>query len=482
MKKKEIRKYTEEEIRDAFTGYMMLHSDNAEIKLALEHYTFLEIKEDGISTQYSAAAEDVKLFEELLSKMYETRDFGEEEFKKLDTLRNRVIDIQEQIAGFADRFAIYEYVFNRLEYAFEERDTYQEDLVLKKTLEFIFETDDNMIVNTRLLSVIGQLPVRMTKNHLCDLVMDGCKVYNGSEKKSFDAFLMNLREASGIGEISNFPEFSRFKEALDEFESANIRQIDKENFERLNSYLSDISGDLVQFNDVYTMLIAMINCMYINFLARDYTPEKPESAGEYVIIRGTHDLFTNEGSDVWETYVDSEGDDYNSRLEALSMHFEDFMGRQEINSQRAEKMYSVLESIASGQAESLAVIYGDTDIVKIADYISKLSGSSEYMRLSEDTISLGRADKKAEEAIDTADQSYIESQAGTFIIALKDRLKESDRRVSRAIMASVIEKLPVFFTDAKEVAGYISDAIKYCDDENEKQACLNSIMMIVENG
>ncbi|MCR5623874.1 MAG: hypothetical protein K6G11_01370 [Lachnospiraceae bacterium] len=564
-----VRNYTQDEIKSACLKYMVLQTKNAAIKLAMEHFTFTEIRHDGLNIYFEEAEKEVSEFETLLSLVFENAatqadvedaeanavaedveanavaedaeanamaedaeanavaedaeanavaedaeatDAGEtaenkgsfesvtqavskaEILERIATLRNRIIKISEIITGYADKFSIYEYVFNRLEYNFTSYENVPDDVATKQTLEFIFESDDNMLVNTRLLSVIGQLPIRMTKNHLCDLIIDGCKVYKGSEKSSYDGFLDNLREAAGLKRISHaFAYYDKFEEEVDFFSNLNIKEINENEFDELQERLEFITGELVSLSDIYFMLMSMINALYVICLSDSYGIKISKDLDESIIIRATYALFNDTPSDVWDV-TNPEGDGFADRLESLNPFFDSIIGQQEVNSEQSEMLYSVINHIVGAQKDDVYAAFGikgdaaqnqaENDIVRALDMISKLSGSSEFMELSDDEdISLGeKYEKKTEnDELDLADNDYILKNADAFCYELKEKLKGCDRRVARAIMAAILEKLPVFFREAKEVAEYIKDSLSSCDDENEKQACINAINMLIDS-
>ena len=47
-------------------------------------------------------------------------------------------------------------------------------------------------------------------------------------------------------------------------------------------------------------------------------------------------------------------------------------------------------------------------------------------------------------------------------------------------MANTLEKMPVFFTSAQEVADYVTDSLSSCDDEAEKYAAKQLLMEMIK--
>ncbi|MCR5202862.1 MAG: hypothetical protein K6D02_07245 [Lachnospiraceae bacterium] len=485
LKKKEVRKYTDEEIKTACAGYLTLMNENAAIRLMMEHYTFVEMKYEDLNPFFEICKADIDSVENMIDALYNSPEVNIKELEeKIVSLRRRIIRYAETITNYADRFAIYEYVLNRLEYNFIDYESLKEDDIIKDSVGYIFETDDNMVVNTRLLSIIGQLPIRMTKNRLCDLIADGAGVYKGSEKTSFNAFMDGLREVSGLKEIPKDNEdFDKFEDELKIFEETKFEDVDKAKYDELQARLTRVSNELVGLSDMYTSLMGLINSLYINILCAPYAiaigGDNPAVTG----IRATSAIYRDVDSDVFEILKPA-SDSYDDRLDSINPLFYEIMGTQETNSQKAQMMYSALDNMATMQRGEMENDMGD-DIVKTIDFVTKLASSSDFMYLDENTvINLGNH-KANENIVDTelqADAEYIREVTGEFNYHLKERLKALDRPVRRAVMSACIEKLPIFFREGKEVAEYISDGLKYCDDENEKQACMNAISMIIEEG
>ncbi len=47
-------------------------------------------------------------------------------------------------------------------------------------------------------------------------------------------------------------------------------------------------------------------------------------------------------------------------------------------------------------------------------------------------------------------------------------------------MANTLEKMPVFFTSAQEVADYVMNSLSLCDDEAEKYASKQLLLEVIQ--
>ncbi|HBY72917.1 MAG TPA: hypothetical protein DEG06_11815, partial [Lachnospiraceae bacterium] len=83
----------------------------------------------------------------------------------MDELRKEIMKRMNYLSIYLDIFQIYEYVFNRTEYRFKQDEIMivENDDFARKILRYIFDTEDNVVINAKIMETIGQLPVRITK-------------------------------------------------------------------------------------------------------------------------------------------------------------------------------------------------------------------------------------------------------------------------------------------------------------------------------
>ena len=85
---------------------------------------------------------------------------------KISSLRNRLIAIMESITDYVDKFKIYEYVLNRVEYRFKDDELdeeYYNTYMTNDIMHYILSDKDNVSINGRISEMVGQLPIRMSK-------------------------------------------------------------------------------------------------------------------------------------------------------------------------------------------------------------------------------------------------------------------------------------------------------------------------------
>lgn len=91
-------------------------------------------------------------------------------------LRSQVMAEMETATAYTDAFQAYEYVLNRLEGRFAPQPVGtmggedHDEAMTGRIMAYITDARDAMTVNERIRSVLGQLPVRLTRNRFFSLV------------------------------------------------------------------------------------------------------------------------------------------------------------------------------------------------------------------------------------------------------------------------------------------------------------------------
>ena len=116
-----------------------------------------------------------------------------------------------------------------------------------------------------------------------------------------------------------------------------------------------------------------------------------------------------------------------------------------------------MEEIEESQKEEIAKL-SLNGAFRILKKMFLMTSNSTFADLSEQTLSEKVSAQMAEEAADR------------LIAECKEFFEGKSRMLRRAVMANTLEKMPVFFTSAQEVADYVMNALTLCDDAAEKYA------------
>ena len=106
--------------------------------------------------------------------------------------------------------------------------------------------------------------------------------------------------------------------------------------------------------------------------------------------------------------------------------------------------------------------------IQCLDVIQKLQSGSDFVDI---------APKEYFEEIPA--DSYADSVAERFIKELDELFASKEVCVRRAVMASVLSMLPVFFNNTEEIQDYINSSLIQCSDEAEKKAVVEVIRMLI---
>ncbi|MDO4166651.1 MAG: amidohydrolase family protein [Eubacteriales bacterium] len=449
---------------------MRLHDSYARIKMMMEYYIFYEVISEGINPYIETAQETIDALNQVIGQVY-SMEYTEEQGKiwrdALLSMRQEVMDRMQVLTGYVDCFVVYEYILNRIQYRFEEREILPEDTAFaQEVMSFIFGSQDNVTINDNLRLVVGQLPMRMTRRHYFDLIRECISVYKGSDISSLEGFLYMFRTSAMLyrdaGQEKYFTEFAKVLEELAEVD-----------FETMDQKMYDIYAEKIRINasklndlsDLYMQIGALINETYTVVVAAPYIGEEEPMTQADQVIQGIQALFTEQDSPVW-TQAEEALDTEEERLAWLGEKLTFAEGKQEKLYDSINVAEAALEEIVHAHKTEIEELGKQEDFV-LLHQVSMLNSNSVFAPLEEQT----------EEAQVTAEMAEAETEK--LIGELKELFQGQSRMLRRAIMAGTIEKLPTFFSSAQEVADYIINSLNQCDDEAEKYASKQLILDLI---
>ena len=132
-------------------GMNSLYGRIGYVKLALNLYSFAEVY--GEDTEYTQLVSD---YAQRLANIITEGISGDDTEKnydgileEIDSLREELIERMEVLTAYTDRFQIFEYVLNRIEYNYKECDInsdYYDDKFEKDIINYIVSDKDNTVV------------------------------------------------------------------------------------------------------------------------------------------------------------------------------------------------------------------------------------------------------------------------------------------------------------------------------------------------
>lgn len=418
-------------------------------RLALNYYMYYEVILEGdlLSSRL-----------ERLSKRYHSllKDFleGSLELEELNGLRDDTALAMEANTAYTDVFQAYEYVLNRLEGRFEpqlmgNRNVRpDEEEWTAEIMAYIMDTDEPMVVNERVQSVVGQLPIRLTRNKFFAMVEEGMSVYKGGPVSSLDDMLYILRsEAMLVRPEDMETGYEDLHSIVREFEKTDFKVIMAEEYrhltaemERAGQILMDTTGELMLFMD-------LINDLYVLMLSRKWAMmEVSEESLLKELLSEVQSLF-EEGA---VKAIPRELTDKLSMLE----------GRQETYFEQWMRLETEVKNAADG---------GDED-GEILRKIELLMSDSSFMSLERPG---DRADQKV-------DEELMAGKLERFFGELSAAWEGKPKVLVRAVMSKILSRLPVFFNSLEEVRLYVEGSLRSCSDSKEKEISMRLIRMLIE--
>ncbi len=427
------------------------------MNLAANFYDFYEGCQCGAIALDQVGAEATKQFLEVLANVISEKDYSEEEqnamIDALLELRKVITERVETITYYTDRLSIYEYLMNRAEYSFKDNiEATDDEEEARKLLQFIFNSEDNAVVNMRIRDMVSQLPIRMTKGHFYDLVNGSLGIYEGTDEESFSGYLYMLLSAAGLGKKQGtFTENAAYEEVLTKLSAYDFSILSKEQFEEMDALVADATAKITVEAESFLPLQSLVNFLLAILLVEKEGYKTSESRTQMLpIISEVAEHFTG--------YLETE--DEPSVSEETVSRFIYLEGRLEKIAQQVLRDEGKLDEYLAEEEEPA------DEIIRLG-MAKKLIGTSKF-------VSFEEADKTI------VDSKRIEAARKDMSAAFEEAFAGKDRRYMRAVMAQVLKELPVFFNSHNEVMNYVLQALQGCRDQAEKRASLDMVWQLLD--
>lgn len=453
----------EENIPKLFNNLSDYYNIYAGVRLAMHYYAFYEAFSDDEGIWGKEALDLTKQLNHIIRDNILQNRSGQNREKAIhsvDSIRKSIMKRMDALTAYTDIFQTYEYVLNRVEYRFnKEVNPIDEEEFAKEILRYIFDTEDNLIINEKIKEIIGQLPIRITRQKYFELLRESLNAYLGSDGTAFSTYLYMLRTSAMLyreeGMDTLYPGLWEKKEQLSHLD---YKEMNKESYDQALSMLQAATITLETETTVYFSLQEIINELYAILLCFPYagmviSENSAAEAAAAAVIKEISESFLNGGADelseeMMEKLTDLEG--VQEELSEGIQTMEDAL--YEINLQHK----ALVDSLMSGK------------LMQVLLRAQKLLSNSLFIDLS---------DTGEEE--ETVDEEKVKKEAKALEEELSALFAGSDRMVSRAVMANTINKMPVFFADHKEVMDYVLYSLQRCSDNHEKAACVEIINEIM---
>ncbi len=435
--------------------YKELNNKYGLVRFAINYYTYYTmISEDEGILEYGNK-EYTDVINTAVSDLLQEKDITEN-IKKLEQVRTDIVNKMQDLTIYVDRFNIYEYALNRVEFRFRDSKydgLYSDEDITRKLMQFIFEDEDSVTVNNKISQVIGQVPVKLTKNKFFEFVSNGLSIYKGGTKESLKNFLYMLKTSAMLLNTDTMKEnYPYLDETFKEFEEINFKDIDENQYKEMSGLLIKISeyiDDLVSANMTMQMLVndlLMVMYTYCNKADDNVTVTCEE------IIRNTNTLF--------------EGKFIAKSIDEVESMFIDLEGVQ-------EEVYPILS--ASDITDEIKKCYQieieELGLLKDYEVIYKLP------KLNSDSVF---AELEVIEDTEEVDEKYLENKKSELFENYAEVFSKCDKMIKRAIMSATLAELPVFFNNISELQDFVYNNLALCSNKAEKLACIEIFNDIME--
>lgn len=450
---------------------MLLHDHYARINLMMEYYMFYETISEGINPYIDSASDTAEAFHRLVRRFLAgpSREEAAQMAEELLALRAEVADKMQVLTAYVDCFVVYEYILNRVQYRFEDMEMLPGDEEFAgDLLATMFSSEDNVIISDNIRFAVGQLPMRMTRERFYDIIRSCVSLFQGDDVGSLEGFLYMFRTNAMLYQDENQKKyFTEFAQILDEMSQLDFDNITEELYTIYAEKISSSASRLNDVGDLYMQLGGLINDLYVLCAAQSHVAGEQFMVETDRVVRGINALFLQQDSSVWQQAGDTPTDSEDDKLCWLEEQFAPIEGKQEQIFESLSLAQAALEEIQEGYGDNIASLGLSGDFDTLGRLLLLTSNS-----IFADLEQMESKEKVTQEIADKAAAELIEECRAFF--------KGKSRMLRRAVMANTLEKMPVFFANAQEVADYVMGALSGCDDEAEKYASKLLLMDIMD--
>lgn len=463
-------------------GMEKTYARYSRVRLAMNYYSAYErYVEDPANYAF---IECLPLFHHVMKDMIlgeASMEQKKEAVQTLSGMRDGIIDTMKTATAYADIFYIYEYVLNRQEYRFKEGELpqdYSDENFTRDIMHYIVDDEDKSVINSKISEVIGQLPLRLTKQKFFEYLNNGLSIYLGSDRKALDDFLYRIRTSAMIERPDRFyDELTELDEIRETLTGMDYTKIDKQAFDDLFHALKEAGSYLNEVTDAYVSVTELLNDAIVILLAETAEGgpvilEEEKSANAAAAANRAEGVSKKREEacmlilkEVCRCFMEEEGD-----MEAASDTLVFLEGEQEYLMEQLNSNCFILNDWYQSNKDEL-LSYGLLMRFQALDRMANLTSGSVFAELEE-------TDGDVQEEI-SVDEVYLQEKKDILYNDLSELWNECGRPVMRAVMATIISELPVFFQNISELQEFIYQCLNQCRDKAEKLACieiLNGIM------
>lgn len=419
----------------------------ASVLLPLNLYQYFEMDADG-QFKFTEGASDV-----LDSVIGAIRGREADLYHVRDEITRRM----KSIMFYLDEFSVFEYILVRTGGRFEKTDEPETDIAneVNRLVNDIRTLKDKSLVQTNVVMITSQLPIRFTKQKFFDMTAENFEIYTGLQRGAADDFYENLLSYAGIPCASTekdlYPELT---EAEKKLVAADYRNLSADEYEDLKDGYNEASDIIRATVDCYSQLIKVVNTLIVLNETSEYeTPESKEIAGAMAKMydKVTQALENDDPSIV--------GDDVPEAFSVLEGKLEKYVDEKNRLEGKYEKGGKNMENEAS---------------VKDINMFMMLS-ESPFAELLKDELS---EDEKLR--LEAADDGYIHSLASDWEEKFRIATAGESMTLIHARMAGALGQMLPIFDDINKFKTYMETTLLNTSDRAEREGSIRQIRNLFE--
>lgn len=379
---------------------------------------------------------------------------GQDILDEVKDLRRQAEKEMNTVISYTDAFLVYEYALNRLERRFcpDMPDvTVKEQEFVSQLTAYIFGGEDSNAVNMRIQEVVSQLPVRFTRQKYYSMVKDSLQAYVGAYRDTLDQMMYMLSIGSMSERNCEDDSLPLLNQLLKDLQELSFKTMDADTYHMACGKTQEAGIMLRALADYCQSEAEILNSLYVLCLTReDAMRNVAEEKQAFRILA--------EFCRICEGREQREPEEWEDQLSGLEEMLESVEGLQEEYYDR----YLRLEQPPFSETD-------ESDEAKRSRWVDMLLSGSAFVM----------PEKQADQSI--VKEEDIEEAMKGYIAVMDPVLTSVQKPVARAIMATSLSILPVFFNSAEEIHSYIENSLGSCTDPFEKATCMELLQQIMEN-
>lgn len=457
-------KLLEENIPSLFNYLTDQYHAYAGVRLVMHYVTLYEAYLDEGSLWSQDAMDLTDRLNNLIRDNILNQSMGhahQEIIASVDQIRNGIMHRMKLLTAFTDVLINFEYILNRIEYRFKDECVFVEDddELAREILRYIFDSQDNVIINEKIKDMLGQLPIRISRQKYFELLKESMHNYLGAQKASLNTYLYLLRSAAMLEPIDELEKMYPFLwEAKTFLFQLDYQKLDQSEYEQAREKIEQAATLLNRESSFYFGLQEVINEVYAILLCSPYS-------GMDQIRDENTDVILALLKDVNGYFMNKE------QKELSSENLEQLIGLEGLQEELTVKLTEPEDTLYTVDiyyrylVESIMLDKVMNVLLRTRDLLS----SSIFIDWEE----------KEEDGM--VGEKELDEEAAKLEAELTVLFADQDKSVMRSVMANTLNKLPVFFKDHKEVMDYVRYSLQRCSDPYEKAACREIILDIIHD-